>query len=114
MAFEARELEQIRSLMDSFCESRSPVEHRDELRLAYDVQGHSVIVFEERPDWRDSTETMRSPIAKFRYYRSRDEWNLYWMRADLNWHLYEPAAPSRSLSRLIGHVHRDTYCCFFG
>jgi hypothetical protein len=114
MAFGVQELEQIRSLLDSFCESRSPAEHFDELRLAYDIEGHSVTVFEERPDWRGSGEIMRTPVAKFRFYRSRDEWSLYWMRADMKWHLYEPAAPSRTLSRLMGHVDRDTYCCFFG
>ena len=93
MAFDARQLEHIRALLDPFCAAHSPEEHRDQLRMTYSIDGHAVTLFEERPDWRGSGEWMRSEIARFRYYRSRDEWQLYWMRADMKWHLYEPAAP---------------------
>jgi hypothetical protein len=57
---------------------------------------------------------MRTPVARFRYIRSRDEWELFWMRADLKWHYYEPAGPVRRLSTLVRHVDRDEYGCFFG
>lgn len=114
MAFDERQLKQIQALLGPFCAAHSPEECRDELRMTYSVDGHAVTLFEERPDWRGSGEWMRSEVARFRYYRSRDEWQLYWMRADMKWHLYEPAARSRSLSRLVSHVDRDTYCCFFG
>jgi hypothetical protein len=36
------------------------------------------------------------------------------MRADLKWHAYEPAPPSRDLAELVEVVDRDQYCAFFG
>lgn len=114
MAFDEQQLSQIHALLDPFCVEHSPEAYRDQLRMTYDIDGHAVTLFEERPDWGGSGEWMRSEVAKFRFYRSRGEWQLYWMRSDMKWHLYEPAAPARSLSRLVAHVDRDTYGCFFG
>jgi hypothetical protein len=39
---------------------------------------------------------------------------LYWMRADLRWHLCEPASPSLDLARLVKVVNADSYLAFFG
>ena len=113
MAFTDEELQAIRAALDPLCE-RVPLHVRDQVRMAYDVDRLGVILFEERPDWRGGSEWMRHPIAKFRYYRRRDEWELYWQRADLKWHLYEPGGPARRLATLVRHVDRDQYGCFFG
>ena len=72
------------------CRRGSPPEHADQLRTVYEVDGHSVSVYEERPPWDGIGDWTRMGVARFRYFRSRDEWQLYWMRQDLRWHLYWP------------------------
>ena len=114
MAFTDSELTTIGAALDDFCVRHSPADHSDQLRTAYEVERLAVILFEERPDWRGTGEWMRTPIARFRYVRSQDEWELYWMRADLKWHFYEPAGRVRRLSTLVRDVERDEYGCFFG
>ena len=40
-------------------------------------------------------------FAKIRYYKSRKEWNLYWMRASGKWELYESFPLSSHLDKII-------------
>ncbi|MDO8987708.1 MAG: DUF3024 domain-containing protein [Coriobacteriia bacterium] len=112
MAFTEPELQAIHRALEPLSES-VPEHVRDRVRIGYEVDGHNVVVFEEHPDWQDPGQWMRSPSARLRYFRSRDEWRLYWMRADLKWHSYE-VPPARRLATLVRHVERDEYGCFFG
>jgi hypothetical protein len=115
MAFSESELKRIDRRVGELCRRMSPVEYADELRYAYDVDGHAVSIFEERPPSDGSPgEWTRLGVARFRYFRRRGEWQLYWMRADLKWHYYEPVGPAQNLARLVKHVETDRYCCFFG
>lgn len=115
MAFSELELKRIDATVGELCRRISPAEYADQLRFVYDIDAHAVSIYEERPPW-DGTpgEWTRMGVARFRYFRSRGEWRLYWMRADLKWHVYEPAAPSRDLAELVRVVENDKYCCFFG
>ncbi|MDZ4655094.1 MAG: DUF3024 domain-containing protein, partial [Coriobacteriia bacterium] len=114
MSFSEAELEAIDGALHGLCSHRVPEQHRDQIRIDYLVDRHSVILFEDRPHWPNPALRIREPFAKFRYYRSRGEWNLYWLRSDGNWHRYEPASPARKIDPLVRHVERDTYGCFFG
>ncbi len=93
---------------------RPPPEIRPKLDLEIAFEGQSVLLFEVRPDWQDETKTMRSPIAKATFVRSKNLWKIYWMRQDLKWHGYEPSLEVRSLEAFLHVVDRDEYCCFFG
>ncbi|WP_343330983.1 DUF3024 domain-containing protein [Polaribacter staleyi] len=44
-----------------------------------------------------------------RYYKSRKEWNLYWIRANLKWELYEPFPLSTHLSKIIEIIKKDKH-----
>jgi hypothetical protein len=114
MAFNELDLRRIERVVGDFCRQRTRPEVADELRLIYETHGQSVVISEERPDWRDPKERMHTPVAKLRFVRASGLWTLYWMRADLNWHAYEPAPPSRDLAELVEVVGRDEYCAFFG
>lgn len=114
MAFSDAELATIDKALGGLCERHSPPDLADQLRTVYEVDRLAVTLYEERPDWRGSGEWMRTPVARFRYVRRADEWELYWMRADLKWHFYEPAGRVRRLSTLVRDVERDEYGCFFG
>ena len=109
------ELKKIEKAVGGFIERRRPPVHmRKEVDIGYRVSGHSVEIFEVRPDWQDPAQEMKHSVAKVRYVRSANEWRLYWMRQDLKWHSYEPHAVGRSLEELVEAVDRDELCCFFG
>jgi len=79
------------------------------------LNGHAVSIIEERPPWDGSPGAWtRHGIARFRYLRSRGQWLLYWMRADMKWHRYEPAPATADLKRLVRVVEDDEYGAFFG
>ena len=98
-----------------FLEKRRPPEHiREQLDIGYRMNGQSVEIFEVRPDWRDKSKKMETPVAKATFVRTRNRWNVFWKRRDLKWHGYEPNPEVQSLEAFLHVVDRDEYCCFFG
>ena len=114
MAFSEIELQAIVNTVGALCRRRSSARFAHELRLVYEVRGHSVTIFEERPAWRNPAEWPRMGVARLRYFRSRGMWGLYWMRRDLKWHVYDPETPRRDLATLLEVVDADEYGAFFG
>ena len=115
MAFTAMELKRFERDLARFLERRRPPPHiRNQLDISYRVEGHSVEIVEVRPDWRDATQKMESPVAKATYVRTKNYWKVFWMRRDLKWHGYEPNLQVTSLEAFLNVVDRDEYCCFFG
>ena len=114
MAFIEREIDQIQRIVGGFCERRVPEHVKDKIRLGYAIGNHEVIIVEARP-WRDeSSEWIEMEIAKLRYVRKRDEWQLYWKRASGKWWPYEPHSDSRTLEAMIKEIDLDSDGCFFG
>lgn len=114
MAFDDLEQRRIEGQVGALCKRRSPPHLREELSLQYRISGHEIEVFERRPDWRGSGPPTESPVAKLRFLRSTGEWRLYWMRADLKWHGYEPLPASFDLEELVREIDEDPNACFFG
>ena len=114
MAFDELELKRIDQTVGELCRKCSPPEHADELRTVYEVEGHNVTMYDERPPWDGVGEWTRSGIARFRFNRSHSEWQLYWMRQDLCWHLYDPDRMPADLPSLVAVVEADRHGAFFG
>lgn len=114
MSFSEIELKRIDNIIGAFCERRIPPHVRDQLRLEYETKRHDVVLFERRPDYGGRIGVIDSPVAKFKFVRTVGEWRLFWQRADLKWHLYEPLPRSRELEVLVAGVDDDPYGCFFG
>ena len=114
MAFSELELKRIDKTVSDLCRRLSPPEHAHELRTAYEVVGHAVTIFEVRPAWDDPSEWMHNPVARLRFARTTGEWTLYWMRADLKWHVYDPEPMPTDLASLVAIVDQDKHCAFFG
>jgi hypothetical protein len=114
VAFDELELKRIERTVGELCRRRSPAELADELRTVYEVEGHSVTMYEERPPWDGVGEWTRTGIARFRFSCTRREWQLYWMRQDLRWHPYDPDEMPADLASLVAVVEADKYGAFFG
>jgi hypothetical protein len=99
----------------AFVEKRRPPPHiRDELDLGFRVNGQSAEIFEIRPLWRHPGEKIEEAVAKATYVKTQKVWKVYWQRADLKWHRYEPDPEVSSLQEFLALVDRDEYACFFG
>ena len=93
---------------------RPPANIRDKVDLSFRIEGQSVEIFEIRPVWNRPEEKIEAPIAKATHIKSRNLWKIYWQRADLKWHRYEPDPEVDSIDDFLDIVERDKYACFFG
>ena len=115
MALSIETLADIDHLIGQWCLNRVPPHLKDQLDNDYEVQGQAVILVEVRPVWRGPPgEKTRRPYVKFRYYKSRNSWQIYWMRASGKWELYEPQPFARDLKHALAIIEADPYGCFFG
>jgi len=115
MAFSENEKKKCEAAMSAFMEKHRPPEHvRSKLDLGYRIEGQSVEIFEIRPYWRDPSRIIEGPVAKTTYVRSQNVWKVYWQRADLKWHLYEPVPEVKDIESFLQIVEEDAYACFFG
>lgn len=89
-------------------------EIRAKLDFGYSYNGKVAILYEIRPIWNNPKETQKIEFAKIRFYKSRQEWKLYWMRASGKWELYEPFPESTYIEKIINIIEEDKYGCFYG
>ncbi len=114
MAFTDIELHKIKKVVGGLCQKRSPEHLRDRVRVEYKIHGHDVVLYEVRPRWDDPTQFLEAPIAKLKLVRSRKIWRLFWERADMKWHKYEPLDSSKNITDLVNEIDADPYGCFWG
>ena len=53
-------------------------------------------------------------MAKATFVQIKGILKVFWMRADLKWHSYEPKAAVNTFKEFLGSVDRDEHRCFFG
>ena len=115
MAFAEIEFKGIDASVGKLCRALSSKGLPHKIQYIYEVEGHTVTMYEERPAWKDPDKTTRQGIARFRLFRSRKEWKVYWMRQDLKWHEYDPdVSTATSLAPLVAVVSEDKWGAFFG
>jgi len=115
MALSELERKRFEKAVSKFIDGRRPPpEIRPKLDLGFRLDGQSVEIFEVRPDWRNPNEKMENSVAKATYVKRAKEWRVYWQRADLKWHRYEPYPTALSIEEFLEVVDEDVYCCFFG
>jgi len=101
--------------MENYLERVRPrVEIRDQLDISYKIENQSIIIFEVRPRWDNQAVKHESPIAKTTYVHAKKFWKIFWMRADLRWHGYEPKPHVKTLEKFLEIVTEDKYGCFWG
>ncbi len=115
MAFSEIETKRCEKAIGAFMEKRRPAPHiRAELDLGYRINGQSVEIFEIRSYWRNPKEILEHSIAKTTYVKTQKVWKIYWQRADLKWHRYDPAPEADTLEEFFEVVDKDEHSCFFG
>jgi hypothetical protein len=100
------------------CESllqkrRPPEEIRNKVDLAYKIENQSVLIYEVRSRWDKEDVFFESPIAKATWVKTKNEWKVFWLRADLKWHGYKTPAV-KTIYEFIELVDQDKYGCFWG
>ena len=97
-----------------YCSRRFPAHFKSQLYLDYRLENQSVILFVVRPHWKNSNKKIEEMVAKATYLKSRRVWRIYWQRADLKWHQYEPSFEVETIEEFLGVVEKDEYGCFYG
>jgi hypothetical protein len=109
------EISRCEKLVAEFIQRRRPPPHlRDEVYLAFRINGQSVEIYEVRAHWRDAGKKIEQPFAKATYNKSRKNWKIFWQRADLKWHGYQPHLEAVSIEEFLDVVEKDDHGCFFG
>ena len=115
MAFSEFEIKKIQKVVGKYIEKhRPPVNLRNEVDLSFRIKGQSVEIFEIRPLWNNPEEKIDEAVAKTTYVKRQNLWKVYWQRADLKWHRYEPDPEVGTIEEFLEIVERDEYACFFG
>ncbi len=115
MAISEFEIKRIEKLVGKFIESRRPDPSiRNELDISFKITGQSFEIFEIRPRWDDPNIKLEGSIAKATYVKTTKKWKLYWKRADMKWHWYEPFGESESIEEILKAIDQDQHGCFWG
>jgi hypothetical protein len=115
MALSEFEIKRIEKLVGNFIESRRPEPSiRNKLDISFRITGQSFEIFEIRPRWDDPSIKIEGSMAKATYVKTTKKWKLYWKRADMKWHWYEPFGNSESLEEILKAIDQDQYGCFWG
>ncbi len=115
MALDVLQAAETIQALENFLEKRRPPENiRHEVDLAYKIESQSVIIYGIRPHWQDKAKLLEEQIAKTTWVHSKKTWKVFWMRADLKWHAYEPQPQVNTIHEFLQIVQEDKYGCFWG
>lgn len=115
MALSEFEIKKIEKSVEEYIEKRRPPSHiRNEVDLNYRIDNQSVEIFEVRSLWNNPDEKIEGAIAKATYVKKQKKWKLYWQRADLKWHRYEPNPEVKTIEQFVSIVEQDEFACFWG
>jgi hypothetical protein len=115
VAWNELEIKRNENILNKFIERRRPpAEIRDQVDLGYRIANYSIEIFEVRPSFSNKNVKTEIPVAKATYVSSGNTWKIYWKRADLKWHSYEPHPHAKSLEEWLTVVDEDEYSCFWG
>ena len=93
---------------------RPPPHLRKKLDIGYRIDGQSIEIFEIRPDWQGASVILEHSVEKTAYVYTQKAWKIFWQRADLKWHGYEPMASVKSIEEFFDAYVDDPHGCFSG
>jgi hypothetical protein len=115
MAISEFEIKRCEKLVGEYVKQHRPPAHiRDQVDLGFRVKEQSVEIFEIRPLWNNPDENIEEMQAKTTYVKKSGKWKVYWQRADLSWHSYQPSPEVDTLEEFLAMVDKDEHHCFRG
>ena len=115
MAISEFEIKRCERELQKFMKTRRPPpDIRNKLDFGYRIENQSEELFEMHPRYDNPSDKLESSIAKTTYVKSKKIWKVFWMRADLKWHSYDPKPTVNSIEEFLSLVAEDEYACFFG
>jgi len=115
MALSEFETKRVEKLASKYTEANRPPAHiRAQLDLGFRISDQSLELFEIRPRYDDPSIKIEESVAKTTYVKKSGVWKVYWKRADLKWHGYEPVPEVSTLEEFFALVEEDAYGCFKG
>lgn len=115
MAFSELEIKRAEKILAAFVVRRGPPpEYYQEVQLCFRLLDAGVEIYEKRAVFQKPTQMVEIPIAKVQFVKSRGVWKVYWQRADMKWHIYQPQGEVKSLEEFVAVVEADEHYCFFG
>ena len=99
---------------DFLTRRRPRPEIRELLDYKVDIKDRDVVLLEVRPRFDDKSKIIEHGFAKMKWVGTKNVWRLFWMRADMKWHSYDPKPQARTIEALFEEVGRDPHGCFFG
>ena len=115
MAFTEFEQKRYEKIVERFIEARRPrPEIRHKIDLSFRMEKQSVVIFEIQPLWRDPEKKIEQMAAKATYVKTKGIWKVFWQRADLQWHSYDPLPEVETIEEFLQVVDKDSNACFFG
>lgn len=115
MAFKKEELNRWQPIIASYIEEqRPPKTVRPQVDIGYTIEDQSIIIYTIRPKWKQPEEKTKIPVAKVTWLRNRQVWKVYWQRADMKWHKYDPLPKAKKLGKIIQELKEDPHACFWG
>jgi len=115
MAVDVLQSLEIIEVMENFISRiRPPEEIRKKLDISYAIEDQSIIIYEIRPHFQRPGEIIKSGVAKTTFVKAKNQWKVFWQRADLRWHTYEPKPIVKTIKEFTELVDKDEYHCFFG
>jgi hypothetical protein len=115
MAISEFEIKRCEKLVGAYIEKNRPPAHlRNQVDLGFRIKDQSIELFEIRPLWNNPDKTIEEMQAKTTYVKKTKKWKVYWQRADLKWHSYQPTPEVDTLEDFLALVSKDENCCFKG
>jgi Protein of unknown function (DUF3024) len=115
MAIEILQTLEVIEAMENFLSKKRPPEHiRPKLDIGYKIEEQSIFIFEIRPQWNNPEVINEHLVAKATFVKTKNQWKVFWLRADLKWHSYSPKAIVDSVEEFTKLVEEDKHHCFWG
>src|SRR5689334_10883917 len=116
MSFTHTEIAEYSALIEKlfWAKRRPPLHLRSKVMEGQRIEGYEIELFLSRPRFLDSSRWIEHPIAKTRFVISRKVWRVFWPRADMKWHRYDPQPEVPGFEEFLNLVQEDPYHCFWG
>jgi len=97
--------------LEAFCAQQAQHQSRPR-RLAFQLAGNQVNLFEERSCLHGNHSCLQIPVAQLRYSGELNQWTLHHQNGR-HWQLYLNITPSLDIGKLLSAIRQDPMGCFW-